>query len=364
MSGIYIHIPYCHSKCAYCDFYSTPVRKDERSLVDCIIRELEMRLNEIGKIATVYIGGGTPSVLQDTDIEKMLGKMQISGCDEITLEVNPEDVSIERVERWKDMGINRISMGVQSFIDSELKIIGRRHGRAEAIRAIENIRDGGIDNFSIDLIYGLPEQTTQSWKQSLSTLFDFSPKHFSAYMLTYEPRTRLTAMLKSGKITAADEDTVVEMYSTMIEKSREAGYEHYEISNFAKPGFRSKHNSSYWNDLPYLGLGPGAHSFDCKIRRVNPPDINKYIETITRGNTFFEIEEETPADIFNNLVITTLRTKEGLDFKRVKRSYRRQFLCDAFPYLTRQELVVADNHFSIPEEHWLISDSIMRDLMQ
>lgn len=364
MSGIYIHIPYCHSKCAYCDFYSTPVRKDEQMLADCIIRELKMRRGEIEGLSTVYIGGGTPSVLHDSTLKKILEEIDVSGCDEATMEVNPEDVNAERVKRWKDMGISRISMGVQSFIDRELKIIGRRHGGAEAIKAIENIREGGIDNFSLDLIYGLPEQTIDSWRQSLKTLFDLAPRHFSAYMLTYEPRTRLTAMLKSGKITAADECTVVEMYTDMIETARKAGYEHYEISNFAKPGFRSKHNSSYWNDTPYLGLGPGAHSFDGKTRRVNPPNLKQYIETINSGNTAFEIEEETSTDVFNNLVITALRTKEGLDFKRVKRNRRRQFLCDAFTYLTRGELVVTDNHFSIPEEHWLISDSIMRDLMQ
>ncbi len=364
MSGIYIHIPYCHSKCAYCDFYSTPVRKNEHELVDCLIEEMNKRRGEIDSVSTVYLGGGTPSVLQDNDLRKIIGKLNVAGCDEVTLEVNPEDVSAERVMRWRDMGINRISMGVQSFIDSELGIIGRRHTGTEALRAIDNIRAGGIDNFSIDLIYGLPGQTPESWRETLDILIEVEPRHFSAYMLTYEPRTRLTAMLKAGKIEAVDEDTIVEMYMAMTESARKAGYEHYEISNFSKPGYRSKHNSSYWNDTPYLGLGPGAHSFDGKTRRVNPSDIRQYIETIKRGDTFFEIEAETTTDIFNNLIITALRTKEGLDFRKVKRSRRRQFLCDAFPYLKRRELVVEENHFTIPEEHWLISDSIMRDLMQ
>ncbi len=364
MSGVYIHIPYCHSKCAYCDFYSTPNRKDESVLVDCINMELQMRRHEIDDIDTIYIGGGTPSILRDTDIERILGNLDAHNAGEVTIEVNPEDVEIERVRRWKEMGINRLSMGVQSFADDELRIIGRRHDSMCAIRAMESIRNGGIDNFSIDLIYGLPGQTTESWMRSLSVLVDFAPRHFSAYMLTYEPRTRLTAMLNAGKIKAVEEETIVEMYDILIGAAAKAGYEHYEISNFAIPGYRARHNSSYWNDTPYLGLGPAAHSFDGKNRRVNPSDIKQYVESIKDERLPYYIEEESRTDIFNDMVITALRTKEGLDFKRVKRSRRRKFLCDAFPYLLQHELVVKDNHFFIPEEHWLISDAIMRDLMQ
>lgn len=323
-----------------------------------------MRRGEIDNIATVYLGGGTPSILKDDELEKILGSMLTGQEIEVTIEVNPEDVDIDRVRRWKAMGVNRISMGVQSFSDAELRIIGRRHDSDTAIRAMESIRGGGINNFSIDLIYGLPGQTAENWMYSLNTLVDLAPTHFSAYMLTYEPRTRLTAMLQTGKITAIDDDVVVAMYGMLIDAARKAGYEHYEISNFAMPGFRSIHNSSYWNDTPYLGLGPGAHSFDGKLRRMNPPDIKQYIKTIKNCKPFYEIEEESKADIFNDLIVTALRTKEGLDFKRVKRSRRRQFLCDAFPYLIRHELVVAGNHFSIPEAHWLISDAIMRDLLQ
>lgn len=323
-----------------------------------------MRRHEIDRIDTVYLGGGTPSILEDAAIEKILSLIPLSTDTEVTIEVNPEDVHRDRVNIWTDIGINRVSMGVQSFVDDELQIIGRRHDSDTAFKAMENIREGGIDNLSIDLIYSLPGQTKESWAFSLKTLIDFAPRHFSAYMLTYEPHTRLTAMLRSGKIVPIDEDTAVDMYMTLIDTARNAGYEHYEISNFALPGFRSRHNSSYWKDVPYLGLGPAAHSFDGTARKVNPPDIHQYIEAINNGSLPFSIEEESRTDIFNDMVVTALRTKDGLDFKKVRRSRRRQFLCDAFPYLTRGELVVQDNHFSIPEKYWLISDAIMRDLMQ
>lgn len=364
MAGLYIHIPFCHSKCAYCDFFSTPVRMDLDLLVDCLIKEFNLRHNEIGSIDTVYIGGGTPSVLEDRTIERLLNHIPLANALEVTMEANPEDVSSDRVRRWKDMGINRISMGVQSFVDEELRIIGRKHNSSTAIKAIENIHKGGIDNFSVDLIYTLPGQTVTSWTYSMETMLALAPRHFSAYMLTYEPRTRLTAMANSGKIVPIDEDTAVEMYKILIEIACKAGYDHYEISNFSLPGFRSRHNSSYWKNTPYLGLGPAAHSFDGKIRKVNFPDIRKYIEAIEKDREASTIEKESRTDIYNDLVITALRTKEGLDFNNVARGRRRQFLCDAFPYLRRGELVVNDNHFSIPEKHWLISDAILRDLMQ
>lgn len=364
MSGVYIHIPFCHSKCAYCDFFSTPNRKKQEILIDCIISEMRMRRDEIKSIDTVYLGGGTPSILHDAELEKILRCIDMSHTLEVTIEVNPEDVDLDRVRNWKSMGVSRISMGVQSFVDTELQLIGRRHSSKDALHAIEDIREGGISNFSVDLIYGIPGQTTDSWKYSLDTLNEVSPEHFSAYMLTFEPRTRLTTMLRNGKIAEVEENSVVEMYMMLTKFARTLGYEHYEISNFAKPGAKSKHNSCYWDGTPYIGLGPGAHGYDGKLRRVNPPDINQYISEISQSRLPYVIEEETETDIFNDMIITALRTKEGLDFGKVERRRRRQLLCDAFPYLKRKEIVVANNHLLIPEEHWLIADAIMRDLIQ
>ena len=364
MSGVYIHIPFCHSKCAYCDFYSTPNRKKQELLIDCLIREMRMRREEIVNIDTIYIGGGTPSILRDEELWEILSCIDISHAREVTMEVNPEDVNRDRVRSWKSMGVNRISMGIQSFVDAELQLIGRRHSSEDALIAIEDIRAGGISNFSIDLIYGIPGQTTDSWKYSLDTLKKISPEHFSAYMLTYEPQTRLTAMLKTGKIVEVEENTVIDMYMMLVECARTLGYEHYEISNFAKPGARSKHNSSYWNGTPYIGVGPGAHGYDGTLRKVNPADINIYIAEISQNRLPYVIEKESKTDIFNDMIITALRTERGLDFRKVERRRRRQLLCDAFPYLKRREIVAADNHLFIPEEHWLIADAIMRDLLQ
>lgn len=364
MSGVYIHIPYCHGKCAYCDFYSTPNRIRQETLIDCIVSEMRIRRGEIDSIDTVYLGGGTPSILHDEDLGKILSHIDLSRAVEVTMEVNPEDVNVDRVQKWKSMGVNRISMGVQSFVDSELQLIGRRHGSKEAVQAVNDIRAGGISNFSVDLIYGIPGQTLESWKYSLDTLKKISPMHFSAYILTYEPRTRLTAMLNRGKISEVGENTLIEMYMMLIDHARALGFEHYEISNFAIPGARSKHNSSYWDGTPYIGLGPGAHGYDGRIRRVNPPDINQYINAISQNRHSYIIEEETKTDIFNDLIITALRTKEGLDFGKVERRRLRKLLCDAFPYLKRKELIVTNNYLSIPENHWLISDAIMLDLMQ
>lgn len=359
-----MHIPYCHSKCAYCDFFSSPNRKDESALVECIISEYQSRKGEIGAPDTMYVGGGTPSILSDQSLMSLFDVFPVSGMREVTIEANPEDVTKDRAELWRSLGINRVSMGVQSFVDSELRIIGRRHTADDACDAVEAIQSAGFDNFSLDLIYGLPGQTLESWKYSLSKLLAISPAHFSAYMLSYEPRTRLTAMLRTGKIKAVSEDAAVKMYEMLISMAQSHGYEHYEISNFSKPRYRAVHNSSYWQSAPYIGLGPSAHSYDGAVRRVNPSNIGTYLSAIQNTGIAYEIEEESKTDIFNDMVITALRTAEGLPFDKIPRRRLRQFLCDAFPYLQSGKLVVSDGNIHIPETHWLVADGIMRDLIQ
>lgn len=364
MAGLYLHVPYCHSKCSYCDFYSSPNRNDESVLVDCLISEFKKRREEIESPSTLYFGGGTPSILSDESLSRLMHSLYVDGMEEVTIEVNPEDVTVDKAAFWRSLGFNRISMGVQSFVDSELSIVGRRHTAVEAEWAIEAIRSAGFSNFSIDLIYGLPYQTLETWAYSLSRLFAISPTHFSAYMLSYEPRTRLTAMLNTGKIKAVSEDVAVEMYNMLIREAHNYGYEHYEISNFSHPGFRAIHNSNYWKSIPYIGLGPSAHSYDGVVRRINPSNIKTYISVIASEGKAYEVEEETKTDRFNDIIITALRTAEGLDFGRVPRRRLRRFLCDAFPYLQTGKLVISNNHIFIPEPYWLIGDSVMRDLIQ
>lgn len=254
-------------------------------------------------------------------------------------------------------------MGIQSFNDKELSLIGRRHTAAQAIEAVEAIERGGINNYSLDLIYGLPGQTIKSWEESLSEMMRVRPKHFSAYMLSYEPRTRLTAMLKAGKIEETPEEVIVEMYDTLIDTARRHGYEHYEISNFALPGYRAKHNSSYWHDVPYLGLGPSAHSFDGKNRRVNPANLKEYLHAISTGHTAYEIEEETDIDRLNDKIITSLRTSDGLEFGDVPRRMRMGLMRSVYKYVSTGMVEAEGTRLRIPERKWLVSDTIFRDLM-
>ncbi len=364
MAGLYAHIPYCHSKCSYCDFFSTPNRKEESALVDCLIKEYDTRRLETVAPSTLYLGGGTPSILSDESLQRLMEAFHDRNMVEVTIEANPEDVTEEKAGLWRSLGFNRISMGVQSFVDNELKMIGRRHSAADAEHAIETIKAAGFSNYSIDLIYGLPNQTLDTWAYSLSKLFAISPTHFSAYMLSYEPRTRLTAMLNKGVIKPLNEELGVEMYNMLIREASNNGFEHYEISNFSRPGFRAKHNSNYWNATPYIGLGPSAHSFDGKVRRVNPSNIKTYMAEIDSSGKAYEVEEETKTDIFNDMMITALRTVEGLDFAHIPRRRRQKFLCDAFPYLQSGKLIVSGNNIVIPESYWLIGDAIMRDMIQ
>jgi oxygen-independent coproporphyrinogen-3 oxidase len=361
MAGLYIHIPFCHSKCYYCDFYSTPNRAAVTQVVDTIIAEAEARKAEIAEpFKTVYIGGGTPSILPIEDLQRLLHlPLDLSQVIETTIEVNPEDVTLDRAEQWRNIGVNRISMGIQSFDDDQLKAIGRRHTAQDALAAVDNLRRAGIQNISCDLIYGLPGQSVESWHKSLTQLLELGLPHFSAYCLSYEPGTRLYASRQAGKVQEADDVTITQMYEVLMMEAQRFGYLHYEISNFCKPDCHSRHNSSYWDDTPYLGLGASAHSFDGKVRRFNPSNIQKYIATIPS----FEVEDESLIDRTNDLIITGLRTSQGLDVNRISDLYRAEVLAAAKPYLATGQLMRRADRLIIPEKTWLIADAIMRDLI-
>lgn len=366
MAGLYIHIPFCHSKCAYCNFYSVADRRRADALVSAIKSEWEARAPEIGgheAVRTIYIGGGTPSCLSASQFACLADALPYSRqIEEYTIEVNPEDVTPQSVKLWRGHGVNRISMGIQSFDDSELKAINRRHNPDDALRAVETIRDGGIENISCDIIYGLPGQSTASWRHTLDKLLSLGIPHFSAYCLSYEEGTLLFRRLQQGLINAASDEVIAAMYDYLCEAAADAGFEHYEIANFARKGKRSVHNSNYWNATPYLGLGPGAHSCDTHgIIRFNPPDIRNYTDST---QPVCRIDEENETDRFNDLVITGLRTADGIRLDRVGNDRLDILLRDAAPYLSRDMLRLADGRLSIPEKHWLVSDSIIRDIMQ
>lgn len=366
MAGIYLHIPFCHHKCYYCDFYSMPKLEFMPRLVEAIIQELKLRYKELEKepINTIYIGGGTPSLLPYELISQIINQLPKSNIEEFTIEVNPEDVTIEKALQWIELGINRISMGVQSFVDQELKSIGRSHDSKQALKAAQILREAGFKNISMDLIYGLPGQDIESWTYSLNKMIELNPEHISSYSLTFEPRTRMTAMLKKGEINEASEEKTIQFYEILCTTLSNNGFIHYEISNFSKPSYQAKHNSNYWNFTPYLGLGPSAHSFDGTLRRVNPSNLKKYLSEIENGNQAYEIEPEDTNNRFNDKLITALRTSTGLRLEDVNAFRREQLLSDSQPFLATNHLYIENGFLKMTEKSWLISDTILTNLIQ
>lgn len=368
MAGIYVHIPFCHSKCAYCDFFSTPfAERFAGKYVSALENEYHSRRCELaGPVTTIYIGGGTPSSIDRSLLERLFAFLPADGIDEYTIEVNPEDVS-EDFALWlkNDTPVSRVSMGVQSLDDSVLRTIGRRHTAAATIDAYKALKSAGID-ISLDLIYGLPGQDMRSWRSSLERVLELKPEHLSCYLLSYEPGTRLTAMKQAGRISEATETEVMAMYDVLTQKTSGVGYEHYEISNFALPGHRALHNSSYWNLTPYLGLGTGAHSFDGQIRRFNPNDIKKYIEC--SGTGFAVAEEENLSERYNDYIITALRTNSGLDMKLIEKlfglSRAEESARKTAAFVKADKMWRNGDRAGIVERHWLTSDAIMLEFIE
>lgn len=368
---MYVHIPFCHSKCAYCDFYSGPLSWSHDEYIEAIIKESALRRNEIdAPFDTVYIGGGTPSIIRPELLKKIVSGLKkvlsIDSIREFTVEVNPEDVTAELLDAYLGIGVNRISMGVQSLNDNELKIIGRRHSATQAVDAIEIIKSR-FSNYSCDLIFGLPEQTTDSLRQNLQRFLSLDIPHISAYLLSYEPGTRLDAMLRAGKVAEASESLAHEMYALIHDTLTEAGYHHYEISNYAMPGREAIHNSRYWDGTPYLGLGAAAHSFDGTVRRFNPSNIKQYCSAINSGNCSYIIDEEDRRQQFNDFLITALRTDRGLDISEAISRWGSGLVSElrsnAAPLLRRGAIILAGDRLIIPHSLWLLSDTIMRDLI-
>ncbi|MCM1022090.1 MAG: radical SAM family heme chaperone HemW [Muribaculum sp.] len=372
MAGIYIHIPFCHSKCYYCDFYSRPCKAtdaDFRSYLNALAAEWTMRQHELTQpVSTIYIGGGTPSIVSPAILAELTDKLPTAAVEEFTIEANPEDVTPQWVAGIRELGINRVSMGAQSMNDSELKAVGRRHDAAGTERAYATLRDGGIENISLDLIYGLPGQTLKTWEFSVGKLLDMHPEHLSAYSLTYEEGTRLNAMRLAGKVNPADDEITEAMYKLLCEQTSAAGYEHYEISNFALAGKHARHNSSYWDFTPYVGLGVSAHSFDGnRTRRSNPADIAGYIASMQSSRPFCVEEEESRAELYNDYVITHLRTLHGIDLADVTNklgsSFAEQLLSDCRRHVATGTIELKNDCLRIPQHYWLISDAILRDLI-
>ncbi len=322
--SLYIHIPYCAHKCPYCDFYSAGVRQaDWKLYVDALIAEVNARKDELISLpGTIYFGGGTPSKMPDPELKRFFMHLSsifgdMSADREITMEVNPDDVSLERALKWREMGINRISIGVQTFDDNLLSSLGRKHSGETAYNALKTI--GSVfENVSADLIFALPGQTIQSLKSDLDRLFTLPvpPRHVSVYALMFEPGTAFSHLLESGRLTPQDDATYVEMYNLITHFLKEHGYRHYELSNYALPGYESRHNTGYWTGRPYLGIGPSAHSYDgFRARRANPRDVRGYLESASTEFKlpFYTEEILNDSEIREEYLLTRLRLEEGID---------------------------------------------------
>ncbi len=375
MAGIYVHIPFCASRCIYCDFFST-LRLEEAGAryVEAVIAEARLRREELRgeQVKTLYMGGGTPSQLPLSLFSRLVeGLREVFGLEmveEFTVEANPDDVTREWCEGMVSLGVNRVSMGVQSFEDDILLHIGRRHTARQVVEALERLRSAGINNISIDLIFGLPGQTVDSWTESVKQALSLRPQHISAYGLTYEEGTRLWSQREHGKVVEVPEEQCLEMYRILVELLQGTGYEHYEISNFALPGYRSRHNSSYWNNTPYLGLGAAAHSYNGTVRRYNPADLNAYIDKLLSGQVAYQEEELTLWERYDERVMLGLRTSEGVDAVKLRQDFGDEawhhFMKEAQPHIDAGNLVKkSDARYVLTRDGIMLSDTIIRDLM-
>lgn len=371
-TGLYIHVPFCEKRCVYCSFYSTVHGKEERdAFVRTLAKELAFRHNG-APISTLYFGGGTPSQLDDEEMEAVFSAIHrhcvLSPHAEITFEANPDDISQQKVAQLRQLGVNRISLGVQSFDDTHLSFLNRRHTAQQALDAIDILRTKGIENISIDLIFGLPGQQLTDWNKELAQAFELPITHLSAYSLMYEKGTPLYYARERGVVKECDEETSLSMFQMLCTSAQCAGFEQYEISNFARPGYRSRHNSSYWHAIPYLGLGPGAHSYDGKnCRRVNDYSLRRYMEA-GRAKTFADVphtlEKLSADECYDELICTRLRTCEGLSLQEVPASRRSALLRMARPHIDGGRLELdADNHLRLTASGIFVSDDVMSDLM-
>jgi oxygen-independent coproporphyrinogen-3 oxidase len=330
MAGIYIHIPFCKKLCFYCDFYHVVSTEDDSGFINTLLKEATLRRDYLANenVSTIYIGGGTPSVLSIEKLDSILNHIyrlfNVTEDCEITIELNPDDIETSYLRGLKNLKINRISLGIQSWRDSDLKMLNRRHDSAQAVKALQETLNSGFDNVTIDLIYGLPGMSLDEWGSNLDYSFSFGIKHLSAYHLTIEKGTVFAKMLEKGLISEIDENDSASQFNLLIEKAGSAGFIQYEISNFAKPGYFSIHNSNYWKQVNYLGLGPSAHSFNGYSRQWNIRDLKGYIKAINSGKAFFESEDLDTRTRFNEYMMTSLRTMWGIDLEYVERMFEKE----------------------------------------
>ena len=373
MAGIYIHIPFCKRRCIYCDFFSTTQSEKKPTYIHALCQELEMRKNylEGEEIETIYLGGGTPSQLTEEELNEIFTSLyniyKVKEDAEITLEANPDDLTPEYVSMLRRLPINRISMGIQTFQEETLKLLHRRHTARQAIEAFQRCREAGFQNISIDLMYGLPGETLDTWKEDLQQAIALHPEHISAYHLIYEEGTALWKLRDEHQVEEADEDLSVTLFKNLIDELKQAGYQHYEISNFCLPGLHSRHNSSYWTGKKYLGCGPSAHSFNGSSRQWNIASLDNYLKGIASGKPNYEIEELDLYTRYNDFVITSIRTCWGMSLSRLRSEYGEELyrycLRMSKSHLEQGVLEIEEDTLRLTQEGIFISDGIMSDLL-
>ena len=385
MSGIYLHIPFCKSKCAYCNFFSLVTEKKMDDYVSALKKEIINRKSYLGDdvVKTIYFGGGTPSLLPIKYVEEILELLHenynVISNPEVTLEINPDTIDKDKMMSLKRLGVNRMSVGIQSFNDDDLRYLGRRHDSRHALQVLDDLSSVGFDRITLDLIYGMPTLTEEKWNHNLDIFFSTGISHLSAYALTVEPKTILGQKIEKEELQEVSEEDAIRHYNILVERTKENGFEHYEISNFAKEGCRSQHNSIYWQDVKYLGLGPSAHSYDGDSRQWNVSNLTKYIQfvnadidtdTDTDADTdmgrYYEREILSKEDKFNEYVMTSLRTSWGCNVDKIERdygkSYAHNFLKNIKKYLDSGIMLMKDNSFILTDEGMLFADGIAADL--
>ena len=331
MAAVYFHVPFCKQACHYCNFYFSTSLKHKTSILEAMLVELDLRKQELPSesiINSIYFGGGTPSLLSSDDIKSLIERVNahyiISDDVEITLEMNPDDYRTNYLEELKLVGVNRLSVGIQSFHEEELKLMNRAHNAEEAFRILKKI-DILFDNFSLDLIYGLPKSNLKSWKKNIEYALQFNPKHISSYVLTVEPKTVLNDQVEKNEVEVLGEEAVLAQFNYLVNRLDKEGFDHYELSSFGKPGFRSVNNSAYWSGKSYLGIGPSAHSFDGLTRSWNVSNNNKYLKGISSKEPLIEREVLTKADRYNEYLMTGLRTENGVSLGYVNENFGSHF---------------------------------------
>ena len=367
MAGLYIHIPFCKSKCAYCNFFSVVSEKQRVDFLEAMKREAVMRKDYLGgeEVRTVYFGGGTPSTLETSEISEILDCLKknykIAATAEITLEANPDTVSKESLLVYKSIGINRLSIGIQSFFDDDLQYLSRKHDSKHALQVLDWAKEVGFQEITLDLIYGVPTLTDEKWRKNLEIFFSTGFNHLSAYALTVEEKTALGQRINKGAAAPVSEDATIRQYEILCELTENQGFEHYEISNFARPGHYSKHNTIYWKGEKYLGLGPSAHSFDGVSRQWNVASVKDYCEHYS-----FEREELTLDNRYNEYVMTSLRTCWGCDLDNIRQNfgekYAKKFENGVKTHILTGKMFQKDQNFILNDNGMLFADGIAAEL--